>query len=798
MDIKTPERAPLGILEDRRVDLSSSPVNNSELIDVTASDSHTLTKPGDSVLANKENIPHAKMRFFTACILKNLQRLHKMVHVMSLSLADLGPLDNYKVTLNASVELDQRNYNLPTTSEVAGIWVEGNNNTTAYKRSIVVYGRFNYPTQIQPHFASYDPLSYVLFFPNSEPGWHSKIPRDGESIDEIIRDEENIDEDSEEPNETGGRKTVTMWEYYCYKFQIRSTPNRNQSKIRADLYQGIVDCVNAVQDDKKPDILLTMTCNPNWPEIQTKLLPGQDAPDRPDLVSRVFRAKLEDLKEQLFKSHVLGVVCSHVYVIEFQKRGLPHAHFLLIMRAYNKMSNPDQYDKIVCSEIPDLTRHPVMHELVKKHMMHGPCGSLRTSSPLKYVFKYVYKGHDKQVVRIDPKSENVVINEIKRFQDARYVCPLRKRGSMKGIMVSANPAEGERFYLRLLMSHVCGPTDWKDLYTVNNVLYQTFQRSALERGLIENNDALSTCLGEGSLFQFPPALRRRLYENVEVAQNIVLKDIQVSLRSMSKDLDDFDLPKLNMDSDVYDEILRHVDNDIMGVFFIDGPGGTGKTFLYKALLANVRSCGFIALETASSGAAANNMSGGRTAHSRFKIQINLENNSFCNIKKQSGIAKLLRAAKLIIWDEASMAKRHGVEALDRSMQDIMGMRLPFGGKIMVLGGDFRQVFSVVRRETLAQIVDSSLRMSPLWSVMKKMRLTLSMRARTDPCISDFLLRVKKRDEQAVDENYIRILDDMTIPYNDMARSKEELSNAIFPSLHINGNSSDYIISRAIS
>nr|GFB16982.1 hypothetical protein [Tanacetum cinerariifolium] len=232
---------------------------------------------------------------------------------------------------------------------------------------------------------------------------------------------------------------------------------------------------------------------------------------------------------------------------------------------------------------------------------------------------------------------------------------------------------------------------------------------------------------------------RSLYENVEVAQNMVLKDIQVSLRSMSKDLDDFDLPKLNMDvslesgSDVYDEILRHVDNDIMGVFFIDGPGGTGKTFLYKALLANVRSCGLIALATASSGAAANNMSGGRTTHSRCKIQINLENNSFCNIKKQSGIAKLLRAAKLILWDEASMAKRHGVEALDRSMQDIKGMRLPFGGKIM-----------------------------------------------------------------AVDENYIRIPDDMTIPYNDMARSKEELSNAIFPSLHINGNSSDYIISRAIS
>ncbi|GJT62833.1 ATP-dependent DNA helicase PIF1-like protein [Tanacetum coccineum] len=254
---------------------------------------------------------------------------------------------------------------------------------------------------------------------------------------------------------------------------------------------------------------------------------------------------------------------------------------------------------------------------------------------------------------------------------------------------------------------------------------------------------------------------------------MVLKAIKRFLQSMGKDLDDFDLPKLNIDAslesrvvwklqeeysivveeehlvafdslnsdhrDAYDEILRHVDNDISGMFFIDGPGGTRKMFLYKAFLAKVRSRGLIALVTTSSGAAANNMPGGRTAHSRFKIPINLENNSLCNIKKQSRTAKLLRATKLIIWDEALIAKRQAVEALDRSMQDITGMRLPFGGKIMGLG---------------------------------------------DPWFSDFLLRVGNEDEEVVDKNYIRIPDEMTIPYNDMARSKEELINAIFPSFQV--------------
>jgi hypothetical protein len=64
-----------------------------------------------------------------------------------------------------------------------------------------------------------------------------------------------------------------------------------------------------------------MTCNPNWQEIQDALLPGQT----PHV--RVFRSKLETMKEMLTKKHILGIVKAYVYVVEFQKRGLSHAHF---------------------------------------------------------------------------------------------------------------------------------------------------------------------------------------------------------------------------------------------------------------------------------------------------------------------------------------------------------------------------------------------------------------------------------------------------------------------------------------
>jgi ATP-dependent DNA helicase PIF1 len=75
-----------------------------------------------------------------------------------------------------------------------------------------------------------------------------------------------------------------------------------------------------------------------------------------------------------------------------------------------------------------------------------------------------------------------------------------------------------------------------------------------------------------------------------------------------------------------------------------------------------------------------------------------------------------------------MTKRQAAEALDRTLRDITDCNMPFGGRVMVFGGDFRQVLPVVRRGTRAQIVDSSIRMSPLWPSIKKMRLTQNMRA----------------------------------------------------------------------
>ena len=87
------------------------------------------------------------------------------------------------------------------------------------------------------------------------------------------------------------------------------------------------------------------------------------------------------------------------------------------------------------------------------------------------------------------------------------------------------------------------------------------------------------------------------------------------------------------------------------VFILSSPGGYGKTYVFKVISAKIRSEGGFVLNVASTGLAAQNLIGGRTAHSRFKIPIPIMENSTCNIKAQSDLAKLIKQTSLIIWDE---------------------------------------------------------------------------------------------------------------------------------------------------
>ncbi|XP_027124045.1 uncharacterized protein LOC113756002 [Coffea eugenioides] len=407
-----------------------------------------------------------------------------------------------------------------------------------------------------------------------------------------------------------------------------------------DMRRRYIDAMALVQKYGRPDIFITMTCNTNWKEIQENLKYGENDQDRPDL---------------------------------FQKRGLPHAHLLLILKPEYKPLNPEAYDKIVSAEIPDPDQQRYLYSLVIKHMMHGPCGHLNkdnvcmrngtcrnhypkdfseytihpedsyphyrrrqngrvvrvrnkaldnrwvvpynpyllalfdchmnveicsTVKLVKYLYKYVYKGHDRVSFRINSGGAAENVDEINDFQSGRWVAAAeafwciyrfslnemtpsvyavqvhlpghqmisfhmhsdladllnradfsktmltqffhmnktdkiaqnlnclyrdfpeffvwkpktktwtrRKRRTVIGRLVTVSPTEGERYYLRLLLSHVHAPMSFEHLLTVNGKIALSYREVAFEMGLLQSDTYIEDALTDTATFQMPSSLR---------------------------------------------------------------------------------------------------------------------------------------------------------------------------------------------------------------------------------------------------------------------------------------------------
>jgi len=183
----------------------------------------------------------------------------------------------------------------------------------------------------------------------------------------------------------------------------------------------------------------------------------------------------------------------------------------------------------------------------------------------------------------------------------------------------------------------------------------------------------------------------------------------------------------------YDAIMESVDNGHGKQIFVEGRGGTGKTYQWKAVTTKLRSEGKIVLAVASCAIAALLILGGRTAHSRFKIPINITDESICEIKQGTHLAEQLKKTSVIIWDEAPMANKKCFEVLGKSLRDIFRFtnlninEKPFGGMTVVLGGDFKQILPVVPKGRREHIVSASVKRSYLWNHFEIFKLTKNMR-----------------------------------------------------------------------
>ncbi|KRH49675.1 hypothetical protein GLYMA_07G171700v4 [Glycine max] len=326
----------------------------------------------------------------------------------------------------------------------------------------------------------------------------------------------------------------------------------------------------------------------------------------------------------------------------------------------------------------------------------------------------------------------------------------RKQGNTIGRLIWVPPSAGELFYLRMMLSTAKGAQSYSDIRTVNGLVYPTFREACFAKGFLGSDQEFISALQEANNWGTAHYLRKlfvkllflntmdrpkyvwqqtwqwmtddiifnhrkqgiRLTKKETI--HLCLTKIENMLQANRRSLRDFpSMPypigyarnqhhnNLIHNEMAYDkEMLAEQYNTTYQlltatVYFLYGYGGTGKTFVWIALSSGIRSNGGIVCTVASSGITSLLLPGGRTTHSKFAIPVPATENSTCNIHQGSELAELLKVTKLIVWDEAPMCHKFAFEALDKSLKDIMQNNLAFGGKIIVFGGDFRQILPIV-------------------------------------------------------------------------------------------------------
>ncbi|XP_015124926.1 uncharacterized protein LOC107046742 [Diachasma alloeum] len=805
-----------------------------------------------------------------------------------------------------------------------------------------------------------------------------------------------------------GRKLFQQWIVDNYVKVERDRTNFirfNQKKLRCETYQGLVDYLerrgeendmrvgkivilpstfigsprNMAQNYQdamaivrkygKPDLFITMTCNPRWREIEENLGSGEQPSDRPDIAARIFDLKKNYLLDLILINEIFGRVLAWVYVIEFQKRGLPHVHMLVTLSRNCRLTSPNIVDKFISAEIPDRDEQPALYNIVMKNMIHGPCGDWclvdnkcskhfpkafqeETSldgdgypcyrrrdtdeyhekqngyvvdnryvvpycpeillqlnchcnvevvshiRAVKYFFKYIHKSHDAADVIIEEiSSTNRTFehDEIKQHIDSRYVGPVEaawrllhkklhdkshaiirlpihlpnqqsitinpggeecdlagaleqqnmlldyfalnirdanarkylyidipehytfdkkkannriigwkpRKASFKtiGRMYSINPSQVELFHLRLLLCNVKGAMSFNDLRSVDGRLLATFTEACVARGLIQDDHEWTRAMEEGEVWMMPQALRQlfacillhcqplypdKLWDEFKipmsedfmrkmtpaVAENRALWEIARILQGEDKNLSDYnnmpeplDITEQEVEIDfekilargneqyeqlneeqknIIDEIISNIrsagEEERSTCFYINGPGGSGKTFIYDTLWHLMIGEGKKVKTMAFTGIAATLLPEGKTVHKTFGLPVPLYQDSTSSIKINSKKAKELGETDVFIWDEAPMSPKYCLDVIDRLLKDIMDNDIAFGGKLIVMGGDFRQLLPVLEGGTRSETVSLSIKYSPLWRFFRTFTLHENMRAfATERKFSNYLI-----------------------------------------------------------
>ncbi|KAH8940818.1 hypothetical protein BDL97_14G004500 [Sphagnum fallax] len=395
-----------------------------------------------------------------------------------------APMD-LKLRLIASRIKDAHQYNVSTTDEVITLMV-GDGSEVVDKRDVVRAQQASLFHRISELHVGYMALHYPLLFPYGEDGWHPNILLNG-VVANVDLDEDHVEEYELQRKHCN----VTMAEFYGYRFQHRDT--HGIALLRGDRlrHQYIVDAYAAIEQSRLKYLRL------NKKKLRADLYQSLQ-----DTIVAVFKIKLKEMINDIHKKHILGCTIARIYVVEFQKHGLPHAHILIFFTEDYKPHTVEDIDRMISAKLPNSETNKLAHEIVARCMMHGPCAGAFPNAPcmeeskckkqyprkfqsktitdvteypiyrcrnmghtvlvhgieldnpwvvphnvylstkydahinvevcnniraVKYLFKYIYKRHDRATLEISHQNDNategnvIKVDEIQKYLDCAYL-----------------------------------------------------------------------------------------------------------------------------------------------------------------------------------------------------------------------------------------------------------------------------------------------------------------------------------------------------------------------------------------
>ncbi|CAN1274370.1 hypothetical protein LINPERPRIM_LOCUS15376 [Linum perenne] len=526
-------------------------------------------------------------------------------------------------------------------------------------------------TSLNPLF---DSLHFPLLFPHGDYGFHTNIRYDPAHV----------------PPKTK-HQFVTQREYYCFRIQYRSSEGKTLIRAGKALQHYCIDAFTTVEQNR-----LTYLRN-NQKTLHSETYN--------ELYNAFTRGESDSRSVRYMKQLFLdGMAICHYFgnpdlFITFtsNKRGLPHVHILVWLAKEAAIDTTAQIDTFISAELPDPMIDPIGYAAATKFMLHGPCGVDFPKSPCMvddrckkffpkpYTSETTIDDHGYAVYRRRMTGITAIKSGISL--DNRYVVPYNRylivkyqahinievchKGQLIKYLfkyITKGPDRSEPVH-SIVARPSCTNTTLTQWFLLNqrypstrNITYDRIPNSFVWSDQCKDWSSRKNGFALGRIPSVPAAcgdvfyLRILLgkipgalsFQHLRTVNGVVYSDYQLACQAMG----------LLATDDEWDSVMLEVSR-------------WGQASIIRCIISKIRSEGKIVLVVASSGIAATLLPDGVTAHSRFKIPLEVDNLSTCMVKKGTEVAELLKEATLIVWDEAPMVHMLSFEAVDRTLCDLM-------------------------------------------------------------------------------------------------------------------------------